>query len=97
AGWVPVAQAASSNTSINRNSYSPDPKIDELIRKELALEDAGNFKDALIVNKSIVDLDPQNVYVLNTMAGLYGKLGSPGDELSWAKEAIAADPNYAGA
>ncbi len=90
-----IAQTASPDTGINPRSYSPDPMIDKLIRKELALEDAGNFEGALSVNKTIVDLDPQNVYVLNTMAGLYGKVGSPGEEISWAKRAIAADPKYA--
>src|SRR5437867_1662652 len=56
-----------------------------LLNKEaLSLEYAGNLEGAIDANKKILELDPKDIFTINTIAGLYGKLGKAEEEIDWA-------------
>src|SRR5262245_29183390 len=48
--------------------------IAKLIKEGLAREDAGDLKGAIEINQKILQRDPENIYAMNTIAGLFGKL-----------------------
>ncbi|HKF21126.1 MAG TPA: tetratricopeptide repeat protein, partial [Candidatus Angelobacter sp.] len=82
----------------NKNKDEPSPKKDEvntLLKQEFELEDKGDFAAAIEISKKICKLQPNDPRPLNTIAGLYGKLGKFEEEITWAKEAIAVDSQYA--
>lgn len=74
--------------------YSKNPKVDALIKEGFALEESGDFPAAIAVNKKILRIMPKNIYALNTIAGLYGRVGKFNEEIKWAKKAIDVNPNF---
>jgi len=73
---------------------SPDPAIVRLMKEEIAREDDGDVKGAIEINLKILQLDPRNTSAMNTIAGLFGKLGEFEQEVAWAQKAIAIDPQF---
>ena len=73
---------------------SQDAEIAKLIKEEIAREDAGVVKGAIEINQKILQLDPKNIYAMNTIAGLFGKLGEFEQEVAWAQRAIDVNPQF---
>jgi tetratricopeptide (TPR) repeat protein len=71
-----------------------DAEIAKLIKEGLAREDAGDLKGAIEINQKILQLDPRNIYAMNMIAGLLGKLGEFEQEMAWAQKAIAINPQF---
>jgi tetratricopeptide (TPR) repeat protein len=71
-----------------------DATIARLIKEGIAREDAGDLKGAIEINQKILQLDPRNIYVMNTIAGLFGKLGEFEQEMAWAQKAIAINSQF---
>jgi tetratricopeptide (TPR) repeat protein len=70
-------------------------KIKEMMAKELAFEDQNVLDSALAESKKIVNMAPTCYPVMNTIAGLYGKLGDFNSEVEWAKKALHVHFGYA--
>lgn len=60
---------------------------DNSLRLAIAAEDRGDFQRAIELHKGIAQRDPTNWRSLNSIAGLYGKLGKFEEEIEWAKKA----------
>ncbi len=71
-----------------------NPKAVELIKRALILEDTMQFQKAVEVYKEVLKLEPKDFAAMNTIAGLYGKLENPAEEVVWAKKAIDSNPKY---
>lgn len=71
-----------------------NPKTVELIKRALVLEDAGMFERAIDTYKEVLKLEPKDFAAMNTIAGLYGKLEMPTEEVLWAKKAIETNPKF---
>src|SRR4051812_11609233 len=69
-------------------------EANSLIKQALAREDAGDLRGAIEVYKRLLQLEPKDVRAMNTIAGLYGKLGDFEEEIGWAKKAIAENPQF---
>lgn len=69
-------------------------RIQELMQREIALEEAGLWRSAIDMSKNILDLDPKNAAAMNTIAGLHGTLGEYQEEVTWALKALAIDPLF---
>ena len=89
-----VADVISAQTSQD-NSSSQNAALSALIKDALERENAGDLIGAIEANKKVLQIEPKNVAALNTIAGLYGKLGKFGEEIVWAKKAISANPQFA--
>ena len=85
---VMLAQQESNATS------SQSPEATSLIKQAFAREDAGDLKGAIEVYQKLLQLEPKDVRAMNTIAGLYGKLGDFEEEMVWAKKAIAENPQF---
>jgi tetratricopeptide (TPR) repeat protein len=81
---------------ISGPAYASQPERTpaELIQLALDAEDKGNLDEAIELQKQVVEAQPDNVRSLNSIAGLYGKLGKFQEEVTWAKKATDADPKY---
>jgi len=77
------------------NSSSHNAAFSALIKDALERENAGDLIGAIEANKKVLQIETKNVAALNTIAGLYGKLGKFGEEIVWAKKAISANPQFA--
>lgn len=71
-----------------------NPKAVELIKQALLLENGGMFEQAIAKYKEVLKLEPKDFAAMNTIAGLYGKLENPTEEVIWAKKAIDINPKY---
>lgn len=71
-----------------------NPKAVELIKRALLFEDTMQFQKAIEIYKEVLRLEPKDFAAMNTIAGLYGKLENPAEEVVWAKKAIDANPKY---
>jgi tetratricopeptide (TPR) repeat protein len=69
-------------------------RIEELVRRGILLEEAHLWRSAIDANKEVLELDPKNVSVMNTIAGLHGTLGEYQEEVAWALKAIEVDPLF---
>ncbi|MCD6038884.1 MAG: repeat-containing protein [Gammaproteobacteria bacterium] len=79
-----------------QNSVNPflGPNVRAMAAQALAAEKRGDLASAIDINKKILETQPANVCSINSIAGLYGKLGQYDDEMQWAEKAIAIDKNY---
>ncbi len=75
-------------------SHAAESRRDQLIKEELAREDAGDTAGAIKICEEILRIAPNDTPTLNTLAGLYGTIGKFEDEIVWAKKAISADATY---
>jgi superkiller protein 3 len=72
----------------------PGAAIEELIRREILLEEAHLWRSAIDANLEILELDPKSVAAMNTIAGLHGILGEYQEEVTWALKALEVDPRF---
>lgn len=87
-----ISIVGSSHSEESTLVFSPEVKT--LIAQSLKTEDSGNYAGAIKIHQKILKLQPKNIYSINTIAGLYGKLGAFSEEIVWAKKAIDVDSNY---
>lgn len=80
--------------SISFSQNNDSKKINELIQKSLIEESKGDIDAAINTNLEILKINPKFVETLTTLAGLKGKIGLFDQEIKYAKEAIAIEPNY---
>jgi len=71
-----------------------NPKAGELIKQAIVLEDSMMLVTAIAKYKEVLKLEPKDFAAMNTIAGLYGKLGDPEQEVVWAQKAIDTSPRY---
>lgn len=72
-----------------------NPEVLKLVRRALAEEEAGQLREAIETGKQALRLYPRNECQLNTIAGLYGKLREPEQEVTWARKALEVRPTFA--
>jgi len=89
-----IAHVTRAQQSPQDGSPSQNPAVSALIKDSVTREDAGDLIGAIKINQKILQLEPRNVAAMNTIAGLYGKLGKFGDEIFWAKKALAVNPGF---
>jgi predicted TPR repeat methyltransferase len=65
-----------------------------LREQAFALEDAGDAKGAIGVYEKMLQLEPNDVAAMNSIAGSNGKLGDFQQQLAWADRAIARNPRF---
>ena len=71
-----------------------NPKAVELIKQAILLEDAMMFTSAIAKYEEVLKLEPKDFAAMTTIAGIYGKMGNPKEEVIWAKKAIEINPKY---
>jgi tetratricopeptide (TPR) repeat protein len=71
-----------------------NPKAMELVKRAISLEDAGLLESAVSSYQGVLKLQPNDFAAMNSIAGLYGKLQKPNEEISWAKKAIDTNPKF---
>jgi tetratricopeptide (TPR) repeat protein len=71
-----------------------NPKALELIKRAVALEDGIMLESAIDTYKEVLKLEPKDFAAMNTIAGLYGKLGEAKEETVWAQRAIDTSPKF---
>ena len=86
--WQPACLA--------QNSVNPllGPNVRAMAAQALDAESRGDIAGAIDINKKILQTQPANVCSINSIAGLYGKLGQYENEMLWAQKAIDIDKNY---
>jgi tetratricopeptide (TPR) repeat protein len=89
-----VAGVARAQQNPQDGSSLSHPDVKALIKDALAHEDAGDLTGAIEINQKVLQIEPKNVAAMNTIAGLYGKLGKFEEEIVWAKKAITVNPEY---
>ncbi len=67
----------------------------KLISEALALETQGRLEEAIDKHLEVLKLAPNEFRSMNSIAGLYGKLGRFDEELTWADRTLAANPSHA--
>lgn len=77
-----------------RSPSEKNPKAVQLIKQAMLLEEAGKLEEAINKYKEVLRLEPKDFAAMNTIAGLYGKLEMPAEEVIWAKKAIDTNPKY---
>lgn len=68
-----------------------------LTREAARLEFAGDIPGAIAKTKEVLKVFPDSALVMSRIAGLYGKIRQFAEEETWAKRAIAKDPDELGA
>jgi tetratricopeptide (TPR) repeat protein len=76
------------------NPSEKNPKAIELIKEAMRLESAMLFAGAIDKYKEVLKLEPKDFAAMNTIAGLYGNLGQPEQEVVWAQKAVDTSPKY---
>lgn len=85
-----LSQTAGQQTSPSEKN----PKAVEFIKRALVLEDAGMLHRAIDTYKEVLKVEPKDFAAMNTIAGLYGKLELPIEEVLWAKKSIETNPSF---
>lgn len=62
--------------------------------RAMAAENDGALDSALDINYELRKLDPDNLAISNTIAGLHGSMGHYDLEIEWAKKALQINPRY---
>ena len=91
-GLVPAILFAQTDEQISPSNGNP--KAVELIKKAILFEDAGLFARAIETYKEVLKLEPKDFAAMSTIAGLYGKLEDPENEVIWAQKAIDTNPKF---
>jgi tetratricopeptide (TPR) repeat protein len=89
-----VADVTKARQSLQDGTSSQNPAVSALIKDAITREDAGDLIGAIEINQKILQVDSRNVAAMNTIAGLYGKLGKFEDEIIWAKKSLAVNPGF---
>lgn len=86
----------SDNTCLAQNTFNPllSPNIASMSAQAVAAESRGDLMGAINMNKKILEIQPASVCSMNSIAGLYGKLGQYDNEILWAQKAINIDKSY---
>ncbi len=71
-----------------------NPKAVELIKQAMMLEAAMMLPSAIDKYKEVLKLEPKDSAAMNTIAGLYGRLGNAEQEIVWAQKAVDTSPEY---
>jgi tetratricopeptide (TPR) repeat protein len=66
----------------------------KLIQLALQAEDQGRLEEAIEINKKIVLSNPDEIRSINTIAGLFGRLGQSDEEIEWAQRALKIDGQF---
>jgi superkiller protein 3 len=76
--------------------YNPllGPDTKSMLTQAAIAERNGDIGGAIEIYKKILETQPRNVCSLNSVAGLYGKLGRYEEEIRWSKKAIDIDVDY---
>lgn len=84
------------SSCLAQSSVNPllGPNIQTMSAQALDAESRGDLAGAIDINKKILETQPANVCSINSIAGLYGRLGQYDDEMLWAQKAINIDKNY---
>lgn len=79
-----------------QNSVNPllGPNVRAMSAQALEAESRGDIAGAIDINKKILETQPANVCSINSIAGLYGRVGQYDNEMLWAQKAIDIDKNY---
>lgn len=71
-----------------------DKEQSDLLHSATIAEDQGHYEEAIVLHKRILLTHPSEIRSINTIAGLFGKLGKFDQEISWANQALALDNRY---
>jgi superkiller protein 3 len=66
----------------------------QLLEQAFAREDAGDLRGAIRIYQQVLEGNPKDARAMNSVAGLYGKLGDFEQETRWSKQAIDTDPGF---
>src|SRR6185369_2931902 len=69
-------------------------KLNQLYRQAMVLEDKGDLDGAMKLQMQLFSLDPRNYVSANVIAGLYGKMGSFAEEITWGNKVIQMNPKF---
>jgi tetratricopeptide (TPR) repeat protein len=90
------SKAESASTADLHPERRPTPAgaIAKLEAESQERERIGDFRGAIEKQKAVLEIDPDAVVSMNTIAGLHGKLGEFEEELRWTAKALARNPRY---
>jgi len=71
-----------------------NPKAAALVKEGLGLQAAGLLQAAIAKYKEVLKIVPKDFAAMNTIAGLYGVLEQPAEEVTWAQKAIDVSPEF---
>src|SRR4051794_15496042 len=71
-----------------------NPKTIALIKEAIKMEDADQFEGAIEKYKEVLRIEPRDFAAMNTIAGLYGNLNQPDQEVIWAQKAFDINSKY---
>ena len=66
----------------------------KLVAQAVLLEAANAPESAIAKYKEVLEIEPKDFETLTAIAGLYGLIGQPVEEVAWAQKAIDATPSY---
>jgi len=69
------------------------PEMKNLISQALSSQDKEDLVQTIDFHKAILKRQPNNLYSINSIAEIYGKLGQYNNQVLWAMKAIAIDGN----
>lgn len=71
-----------------------NPKAVALIKEAIQLEDSGKFEEAIAKFKQVLKAEPKDFAAMNSIAGLYGVLKQPAEQVNWAQRSFETNPKY---
>jgi tyrosyl-tRNA synthetase len=89
-----VALASSQKLTIQVGKRNFVEALGELISEAIKREDFGDISGAIKTNLQILEISPNNIYAMNTIAGLEGLNGNFTEEIKWTQKALSIDPEF---
>ncbi len=81
-------------TSEDISPSEANPKAVALVTQAIQLEEAGKFEEAIAKFKEVLKIEPKDFAAMNSIAGLYGVLKQPEQQVLWAQRSFDANKMY---
>jgi len=89
---IPLASAQKFVIQVGKKNFSE--VVGKLIDESIALEEFGDISGAIKSSLEILNLEPDNIYAMNAIAGLEGTRGNFREELAWTQKALQINPQF---
>lgn len=71
-----------------------NPTAVALIKEAVQLEESGRLYEAIGKFKEVLKIEPKDFAAMNSIAGIYGVLKQPQQQVDWAQRSFDANPKY---
>lgn len=71
-----------------------NPKAAEKVKEAIRLEESGKFEEAIEKFKEVPQIEPKDFKAMNSIAGLYGVVRDPVQQVLWAQRSFDANSKY---